>query len=103
MIPALVGILLLPVFTVACVYLLDRAGLLGRSAADPDKETPPPGWADTITLEPPASFPRDCCDWCGDRIPHRETVWMEAASGRVLHVRCRERELDHEERAAAQG
>lgn len=36
----------------------------------------------------------DYCDHCHRPIPQGETVWMDARTGRVLHVRCFEAERD---------
>ena len=90
--------------------LLRRAG---RSAADPDKETPLNGWnvngtttSGKTVAKPkpsPACFvveplapmqPRIggyICVHCLHPIPDGETVWMHAPTGEVWHVRCRER------------
>lgn len=107
-------------FAIACIALV-VAGVCywhlittpGRSAADPDKETPPAGWTvhGTSTsgksvakpTPPPACFVVEplpqrphrlggsICAYCLHVIPDGETVWMKADTGEVWHVRCRDR------------
>jgi hypothetical protein len=114
-----IGLLCRPL--VWCLWLLIAVPLAalrrlravpGRSAADPDKETPPQGWTvhgvsasgKSVARPSPACFvveplPRmghiggSICAYCLHPVPEGETVWMHAASGTVMHVRCREREL----------
>jgi hypothetical protein len=77
-----------------------------RSAADPDKETPPPGWCACGNPSTPDVFHRadgpcfhleakpagriagTLCTSCGREVTEGETVWMHPATGALYHIRC---------------
>lgn len=92
----MIGLLLLAIGLCALVTVIIALHLLGdtRSAADPDKETPPAGWIPFPPVPPAPPIPGrsgPVCVECLHVIPDGETVWMHAPTGEVWHVRCRER------------
>lgn len=71
------------VLAVAALWF-QRQPPAGRSAADPDKETPPPGWrCPSIEDKPANGVP---CASCGKTIPDGDTVFMTRTG--IWHPTC---------------